>query len=204
MAAPGSFSLGLSTKVLPAAIATGNIHSGIMAGKLNGVIPAQTPSGCRKECTSTERAAWSVCSPRNSRGADKRELQHLEPALYLAQRVGVDLPVLKADDLRQAVALGDHEVAQPGEGGDASADRLAGPLGESAGRGLDGGVDGRDVVEAHQAQRPSGGRIAHGAVRDRRRGHGGASDVVVHHRHGTHPSARPRLCRHAFRSSTAP
>ena len=42
----GSCSDGLSTKVLPQAIAIGNIQSGIMAGKLNGVMPAQTPSGC--------------------------------------------------------------------------------------------------------------------------------------------------------------
>jgi hypothetical protein len=33
--------------VLPAVTATGNIHSGIMAGKLNGQMPAVTPSGCR-------------------------------------------------------------------------------------------------------------------------------------------------------------
>ncbi len=42
----GSCSLGLSTKVLPVAMAMGNIQSGIMAGKLNGVMPAHTPSGC--------------------------------------------------------------------------------------------------------------------------------------------------------------
>jgi hypothetical protein len=36
-------------KVLPQAMATGNIHSGTMAGKLNGVMPAQTPSGWRNE-----------------------------------------------------------------------------------------------------------------------------------------------------------
>ncbi|GAA1234883.1 hypothetical protein GCM10009608_82540 [Pseudonocardia alaniniphila] len=41
----GSRSLGLSTNVLPHAIATGCIHIGTIAGKLNGVIPAQTPSG---------------------------------------------------------------------------------------------------------------------------------------------------------------
>src|SRR5947209_16436256 len=39
----GSRSDGFSTKVLPQASATGNIHIGTMAGKLNGVIPAQTP-----------------------------------------------------------------------------------------------------------------------------------------------------------------
>ena len=40
---PGSFSDGLSTKVLPQAMAIGNIHIGTIAGKLNGVIPATTP-----------------------------------------------------------------------------------------------------------------------------------------------------------------
>src|SRR5665213_2794465 len=46
--AEGSRSDGFSTKVLPQAIATGNIHIGTITGKLNGVIPAQTPSGWRK------------------------------------------------------------------------------------------------------------------------------------------------------------
>ena len=48
-AAVGSCSEGLSTNVLPQAIAIGNIHSGTIAGKLNGVMPAQTPSGWRNE-----------------------------------------------------------------------------------------------------------------------------------------------------------
>ena len=43
----GTFSEGFSTKVLPQAMANGYIHIGTMAGKLNGVIPAQTPMGCR-------------------------------------------------------------------------------------------------------------------------------------------------------------
>ncbi len=47
--AVGSFSLGLSTKVLPHAIATGNIQAGTITGKLNGVMPATTPSGWRNE-----------------------------------------------------------------------------------------------------------------------------------------------------------
>ena len=41
----GSSGLGLSTKVLPQAIATGNIHIGTITGKLNGVMPATTPKG---------------------------------------------------------------------------------------------------------------------------------------------------------------
>jgi hypothetical protein len=43
----GSCSDGFSTNVLPHTIAIGNIHSGIIAGKLNGVMPAQTPIGWR-------------------------------------------------------------------------------------------------------------------------------------------------------------
>ena len=41
----GSFSDGFRMKVLPHASAIGNIHIGTIAGKLNGVMPAQTPSG---------------------------------------------------------------------------------------------------------------------------------------------------------------
>ena len=40
-------------KQFPQTIAKGYIHKGIMAGKLNGVIPAQTPKGCLIEYEST-------------------------------------------------------------------------------------------------------------------------------------------------------
>ena len=43
LAVIGSCSEGFNINVLPQAIAIGNIHKGIMAGKLNGVIPKQTP-----------------------------------------------------------------------------------------------------------------------------------------------------------------
>ena len=58
--ADGSFSLGLSTNVLPQASALANIHIGTIAGKLNGVMPATTPSGWRIEYTSTPVAACSL------------------------------------------------------------------------------------------------------------------------------------------------
>ena len=44
--ADGSFSEGLSTNVFPQASAGAHIHIGTIAGKLKGVIPATTPSGC--------------------------------------------------------------------------------------------------------------------------------------------------------------
>ena len=59
----GSFSDGLSTNALPQAMAIGNIHIGTMAGKLNGVIPATTPSGCRIENASTPVETFSENPP---------------------------------------------------------------------------------------------------------------------------------------------
>src|SRR5215472_4189879 len=47
--ADGSRSDGFSMNVLPQASAIGNIHIGTIAGKLNGVIPAHTPSGWRTD-----------------------------------------------------------------------------------------------------------------------------------------------------------
>lgn len=49
--------------VLPQASATGNIHSGTISGKLNGVIPATTPIGWRSECMSTPVATPLEKSP---------------------------------------------------------------------------------------------------------------------------------------------
>src|SRR5262245_52327568 len=42
----GTCSLGFSTNVLPVAMAYGQNQHGTMAGKLNGVTAAKTPSGC--------------------------------------------------------------------------------------------------------------------------------------------------------------
>lgn len=42
---------------------TGNIHKGAMAGKLNGKIPAVTPSGSRYECMSMSVATRERDSP---------------------------------------------------------------------------------------------------------------------------------------------
>ena len=61
----GSFSEGLRIKVFPQAIAIGNIHIGTIAGKLNGVIPAQTPNGCLSDQLSISVPTFSVNSPFN-------------------------------------------------------------------------------------------------------------------------------------------
>src|SRR5882672_1703317 len=61
--AEGTFSEGLRMNVLPQAIAIGNIHSGTITGKLNGVMPAQTPTGWRSVCVSTWVPTFSAYSP---------------------------------------------------------------------------------------------------------------------------------------------
>ena len=63
MAQEGSFSEGFKINELPQAIDIGYIHIGTIAGKLNGVIPAQTPKGCLIDQLSTSVPTFSVNSP---------------------------------------------------------------------------------------------------------------------------------------------
>ena len=66
--ADGSFSDGFNTNVFPHAMAGAHIHMGTMAGKLNGVMPATTPTGWRIEYTSMPVEACSENSPLRSCG----------------------------------------------------------------------------------------------------------------------------------------
>ena len=59
----GSFSLGLTITALPAPIAIGKNHIGTIAGKLNGEMIAQTPSGWRIEYTSILVDTFSLYEP---------------------------------------------------------------------------------------------------------------------------------------------
>ena len=78
----------------PHASAIGNIHIGTIAGKLNGVMPATTPSGWRSECESTPVGdlLGRLALEQVRRAA--RELDDLEAALHLAARVVDGLAVL--------------------------------------------------------------------------------------------------------------
>src|SRR4029079_18933715 len=59
----GSRSDGFSTNVLPHATATGYIHIGTMAGKLNGVIPETTPRGWGPDHLSISGPTLRLYSP---------------------------------------------------------------------------------------------------------------------------------------------
>ena len=99
--AEGSFSLGLRMKVLPAAIATGNIHIGTMAGKLNGVIPAhhaeRLPDRVDVDAGGDLLGEFALEQVRDAAG----ELDDLKAAGDLARGVRDDLAVLVGDELGQ-------------------------------------------------------------------------------------------------------
>src|SRR4029077_19985925 len=75
----GSLSDGFRTKVLPQAIAMGKIQSGTIMGKLNGVMPTQTPTGYRTDQLSTEVPTRSTVSPIMSVGAPQANSMHSMP-----------------------------------------------------------------------------------------------------------------------------
>ena len=101
----GSRSLGFSTNVLPQAIATGNIHIGTIAGKLNGVMPTHTPSGlAQRPVVDVAADVVAVLAFEQLRNA-ARELDDLEAARQLAVRVGEHLAVLARDERGELVEV---------------------------------------------------------------------------------------------------
>ena len=91
--------------MLPQAIATGYIHIGTIAGKLNGVMPAQTPSGWRSECVSIAGPTLRENSPFRRCGMPQANSTTSMPRCDLAERVGVGLAVLGARS-RSAMSVG--------------------------------------------------------------------------------------------------
>ena len=96
----GSRSEGLSTNALPQAMAGAAFHSGIMAGKLNGVMPATTPSGWRMEYTSMPVPAESVYSPFRRCGMPMANSATSRPRWMSPLESGMVLPC--SEDSRRA------------------------------------------------------------------------------------------------------
>ena len=85
-------------KALPQAMAIGYIHIGTMAGKLKGVMPATTPERLAdRVAVDVGRDVLGELALQELRQA-AGELDHLEPAVHLAERVGRDLAVLAGQD----------------------------------------------------------------------------------------------------------
>ncbi len=90
--AEGSRSEGLRMKVLPQASATGNIHIGTMAGKLNGVMPTATPIGWRTAWLSMPTPMFSVISPFSSCGAPQANSTTSRPRVTSPRASEMTLP----------------------------------------------------------------------------------------------------------------
>ena len=112
-AAEGTFSDGLITTVLPAAMATGKNHIGTMAGKLKGLMIPATPIGARIEDTSTPVEALSVEPPLSRCGIPQANSTTSWPRATLARGVGGDLAVLGGDDLRELSGAGVEQLPEP-------------------------------------------------------------------------------------------
>ena len=105
MADSGTFSDGFKMNVLPHVMATGNIHSGTIDGKLNGVMPTQTPTGCRLVSQSTLDAnvlqrlahdhAWDAAG----------EFDHFDAALHFGPGLGGRFAMLASDERRELFEL---------------------------------------------------------------------------------------------------
>ena len=146
-------------KVLPQAIAIGNIHSGTIAGKLNGVMPAHTPTGWRTRVRVHRGAdVLRVLALQQLRDA-AGELDHLDAALHRAHRVGQRLAVLLGDEPRDCFLV--LLAAEPG----ISASRARGaasafaPFRERGGGGLHRGIDDSDRAIGHALRDLAGGRV---------------------------------------------
>ncbi len=77
--ADGSFSDGLSTNAFPQATALASIQSGTITGKLNGVMPATTPTGRSTVWTSTPVDASALCEPPSRCGMPHANSTHSMP-----------------------------------------------------------------------------------------------------------------------------
>ena len=110
--ADGSFSDGLRMNVLPQAIAVANIHIGTIAGKLNGRDARDDPQRLADLVHVDACARLFAEAALEQVGHAAGELEVLEPAGDLAERVRRDLAVLGGEERRERVA----PLRRPGSG----------------------------------------------------------------------------------------
>ena len=170
----GSRSQGLRTKVLPQAMAMGNIQSGTMAGKLKGVMPATTPSGWRMDQRVDAGAdLLGVFAFEELRDAGG-ELDVFKAARGFALGVGEDFAVLAVDECGDFVDALLEDFAEAEEHACAAERWLRGPLGECGRGGSDGVVD-----FGVGGERDAGLHAARGGMEDIGEAAGGAGNFVA-------------------------
>ena len=107
-----------------------------------------------------------------------RELDDLEPAGHLAQRVGAHLAVLGGDDRGELGLAGVEELAEREQDGRTPGQRRRAPAPAGLGRSLDCRVDHGTRRERDLPRHLAGGRVVHVADASRVGGPGTAVDPV--------------------------
>ena len=137
----GTFSEGFKTNVLPQTIAIGNIQSGTIAGKLNGVMPAHTPTGWRIVSQSTWRAMLASDWPMIRLGTPQANSTTSTPRWTDARDSAKRLAVLARDQVRQLLGVGGQLFAKPEHDARPFDDRRLGPGGQGPRGRLHGPID---------------------------------------------------------------
>ena len=144
--------------VLPQASATGNIHIGTIAGKLNGVMPAHTPTGWRSEKLSTPVPTLSLKSPFSRCGMPVANSTTSMPRVIEPSASAERLAVLLRYESRQVRLVRFHQLAKAHQDARAAQRRCGAPGGQCSGGGCDGGVDVGGVAQRNVAEHFAGRR----------------------------------------------
>jgi hypothetical protein len=149
-------------KQLPATSAIGNIHIGTIAGKLNGVMPATTPSGLRGRTG---------------------KLNHFEAAGELTLGVRDDLAVLGSDHGDDRVGVLFRQLLELEHDAGAGEGRRVGPARKGFLRVLDRGIEFGGTGERNLGLDLAGRRIEHVGGTARCASHFLAADIVIDRPH---------------------
>ena len=98
--------------MLPHASATGNIHIGTIAGKLNGVMPAHTPTGWRSDQLSTSVPTFSLNSPLSRCGMPVANSTTSMPRVIEPSASASVLPCSSVTIARERLLVRLHELAK--------------------------------------------------------------------------------------------
>ena len=147
--------------MLPQAIATGYIHIGTMAGKLNGVMPAQTPSGWRSECVSISGPTLRENSPFRRCGMPQANSTTSMPRATSPSASACVLPCSPEIGARDVGGVLVEQLLEPEHEARALQRRRAAPGGRRLLRGRDRGVDLGRARQAELRRLLAGRRIEH-------------------------------------------
>ena len=146
--------------MLPQPTAKGRNQSGIIAGKLNGVIAPITPTGWRTISTSTPRAiALEVLALSRCGTAIAASIDSI-PRPTSAKASSKVLPMSGVTRAGELLLVVGDERAQGEEGAGADLGRRAAPGGEGGARGGGRGVDVVGARERDLGEHLAGGRRA--------------------------------------------